>query len=74
MLTTLLVTVLIVFACVVMLCVNILLKKNGTFPNSHIDGNQALQNRGIRCARSQHYEQSHRKNLEELLQEYAAEN
>jgi hypothetical protein len=74
MLTTLLVTVLTVFACVVMLCVSILFKKNGTFPNTHIDGNQALQNRGIRCARSQHYEQIHKKNLEELLQKYTAEN
>jgi hypothetical protein len=67
MLTILLMTVIILSICVVLLSAGILLKKNGTFPNTHIEGNQALHKHGIQCAQSQHYEQLYRKNLEERL-------
>jgi hypothetical protein len=67
MLITLLTAVVILLVCVVLLSVGILLKKNGTFPDIHIEGNQALRKRGIRCARSQHEEQIRRRNLEERL-------
>jgi hypothetical protein len=65
MLTTLIITIVIVFICVVLLSVSILFKKDGKFPNIHIEGNKALQKRGIRCAKSQHEEQLYRRNLEE---------
>ncbi|MDR1937870.1 MAG: hypothetical protein LBQ73_05150 [Tannerellaceae bacterium] len=69
MLTTLLITVIIALVCVALLSVSILFKRNGTFPSTHIEGNEALRKRGIRCAKSQHYEQLYRKNLEERLKE-----
>jgi hypothetical protein len=67
MLIILLMTVIILSLCVVLLSVGILLKKNGTFPNMHIEGNQALRKHGIQCAKSQYDEQLYRKNLEERL-------
>jgi hypothetical protein len=69
MLTTLLVTNIIVLVCVLLLSVRVLSGKNGKFPNIHIEGNEALRNRGIRCAKSQHNEQLYRKNLQERLDE-----
>ncbi|MDR1555774.1 MAG: hypothetical protein LBS88_01915 [Tannerellaceae bacterium] len=69
MFTTLLLTFIILLVCVVLLSVGILLKKNGSFPAMHIGDNQALKKQGIQCARSQHDEQVHRKNLEERLKE-----
>jgi hypothetical protein len=67
MLITLITTVIILLLCVVLLSTGILLRKNGTFPNGHIEGNSALRRHGIRCARSQDYEALRRKNLDERL-------
>lgn len=36
----------------VLLALNIIFKKNGKFPNSHIGNNSALNARGITCATS----------------------
>jgi len=33
-----------------LLSVNLILKKNGSFPNTHIEGNKAMEERGIHCA------------------------
>ncbi len=35
------------------LCVNILLKKHGRFPNSHVSGSKEMRKRGIGCVQSQ---------------------
>lgn len=32
------------------LAINLLVKKNGIFPNTHISQNKAMKNRGISCA------------------------
>jgi len=40
----------IVFA---LMSIRILIKKNGKFPNSHIGGNKALNDKGIFCATTQ---------------------
>jgi hypothetical protein len=48
-----------------LLSVGVLLKKKGGFPNTHIEGNRALLNRGIRCAKFQDDEQLRRKGLAE---------
>ncbi|MCU4175717.1 hypothetical protein [Carboxylicivirga sp. N1Y90] len=40
----------IVFA---LMSIRILLQKNGKFPNSHIGGNKALNDKGIYCATTQ---------------------
>ncbi|MDR1644909.1 MAG: hypothetical protein LBS05_03660 [Tannerellaceae bacterium] len=67
MLTIVLMTIIILAVCVALLSTGILLKKNGTFPSLHIDANPALRKQGITCAKAQHAEQQHRKNLEERL-------
>lgn len=53
----------------IFLCVNILFKKNGQFPNTHISGNKALTDRGITCAQSQDAQAVSRKNLYERMEE-----
>lgn len=40
----------IMFISFVGLAISILLKKNGTFPNTHISQNKALRKQGIQCA------------------------
>ena len=37
----------------VLMAIRILLQKNGKFPNSHIGGNKALNDKGIYCATTQ---------------------
>ena len=37
----------------VLMGINILIKKNGKFPNTHIGGNKAMAERGIQCATTQ---------------------
>lgn len=37
----------------VLMSITIILKKNGKFPNSHIGGNKALNDKGIYCATTQ---------------------
>lgn len=69
MIATLLLTVLILVISLVFLSANILLKKNGQFPNTHVSGNKALTDRGITCAQSQHAEQVARKNLYDRMNE-----
>jgi len=45
------------------------LKKNGRFPNTHVDSSPALRKKGIACARTQDWQASHRKNLADLMGE-----
>jgi hypothetical protein len=67
MLITSLITIIILLVCVVLLSVNILFRKDGKFPDTHIEGNQALRKRGIHCASMQDYEHFTQKNLEKRL-------
>ena len=62
-------TIIILIVCMVLLCVKVLLKKNGRFPNTHVDSSPALRKRGIACARTQDWQASHRKNLADLMGE-----
>jgi len=48
--TTLILAVVLLGFCVVLLGIRIFFVKGGRFPNTHIEGNQALLSRGIRCA------------------------
>lgn len=50
---TFLTVALILLAAVALLSVNILLKKNGKFPNIHVGSNPAMRKRGIGCVESQ---------------------
>ncbi len=69
MLTTLLLTVLIIAICVVLLAIKILLKKNGRFPNTHIESNAALRKKKIYCAKTEARLLYEHKNLFERLQD-----
>jgi len=69
MLTTLLFTVIILVICVVLLSVKVIFKKGGKFPNTHIEGNAALREKGICCAKTQHRRDSLRKNLYDKIKE-----
>ncbi|MGL5937550.1 MAG: hypothetical protein ACRCZY_03590 [Phocaeicola sp.] len=51
MLQTILITVLIVAISVIALSVGIIIK--GKFPNTHVSGNKALQQKGVSCVQSQ---------------------
>lgn len=53
MIETLAITVLIVAICLALLAINIILKKNGRFPNTHVSGSKAMRKRGIGCVQSQ---------------------
>jgi len=56
----LLLTIIAVGISILLLAIRILLKKNGRFPNLHVGGNKALNQRGIHCAQTQDFEERHR--------------
>ncbi len=49
----LLVTILLMGIVFILMAIRIILQKNGKFPNSHIGGNKALNDKGIYCATTQ---------------------
>lgn len=55
MLKLVLITTAFVALCVVLLCFNILFKKNGTFPKTHVSSNKYLRRNGVSCAQSQDF-------------------
>lgn len=69
MVETLFLTILILLVCVALLSIKILLKKGGKFPNIHIDGNKALNGKGIFCIKTQDKEERERRDLESRINE-----
>ena len=53
MIETLLLTVLIIAIAVALLCVKVLLKKNGRFSSQHVHDNPGLRKHGIHCVMDQ---------------------
>lgn len=53
MIETLITTLIIIAACVILLSIKILVKKNGRFPNTHVGGSKHMAKRGIGCVQSQ---------------------
>ncbi|WP_434504169.1 hypothetical protein [Prevotella sp.] len=49
MVETLLLSVLIIAICVALLCVKIILRKNGQFSSQHVHDNPGLRKKGIHC-------------------------
>ncbi|WP_018463400.1 hypothetical protein [Segatella paludivivens] len=49
MVQTLLLSVLIIAICVALLCVKIILRKNGQFSSQHVHDNPGLRKKGIHC-------------------------
>jgi hypothetical protein len=64
MFITALFSLIILTVCVALMSIGIILKKGGTFPDTHIDGNAALRNRGIHCAVTQDRMAAKKKTLE----------
>lgn len=48
---TLIAALIFVGVSVLLLSVNILIKKNGKFPETEIEGNRAMMKKGIQCAK-----------------------
>lgn len=48
-----LISLLIIAACMVLMSVTILFKKDGRFPNTHVCGNKHLRRQGITSAQTQ---------------------
>lgn len=55
MLKLLLITIGFVALCIVLLCINIIFKRNGTFPKTHISSNKHMRAKGIGCVQSQDF-------------------
>lgn len=55
MLKIFLITLLIIAVCMILLCISIILKKNGRFPKTHVSANKAMRVRGIGCVQSQDF-------------------
>lgn len=53
MIETLLLTVLIIAIAMALLCVKVLLKKNGRFSSQHVHDNPWLRKQGIHCVMDQ---------------------
>ncbi|MDR0573006.1 MAG: hypothetical protein LBG96_03070 [Tannerella sp.] len=71
MLEVLVLSAIILLICLILFSVNVLLKKNGKFPNMHVGSNPALRKKGIKCARTQDFEAGIQKNLFERMQKEA---
>lgn len=56
MLTTFLLVIALVGIALILMAVQILLKKNGNFPKTHIEDNEHLKKHGIKCASHDEYE------------------
>lgn len=69
MVKTLLLTIVIILICVALLSVKVIFKKGGRFPNTHIEGNKALAQKGIFCAKTEDRLQQQRRNLQDRLNE-----
>jgi hypothetical protein len=68
MLKVVVLSVIIILICCVMLCIRMIIKKDGRFPNTHVEGNPVLRKKGIKCVRAQDFEAGRRMNLFERLQ------
>lgn len=66
MLQAILVSAIILFIGILLIGFRIFFTKKGTFPNTHIGGNQALKNKGITCATSQDKESQRSESLKHL--------
>lgn len=61
MLKIILLTVLIIAFSMAFMCIRILFKKNGRFPNTHVSGNKYMRSKGIGCVQSQDYAARHQR-------------
>lgn len=70
MLKIILLTVLIIAFSMAFMCIRVLFKKNGRFPNTHVSGNKYMRSKGIGCVQSQDYAARHqRRGIQERVTE-----
>jgi hypothetical protein len=50
------ISVLIIAIGLLFMCIQMLVKKNGKFPNGHVSRNPAMRKRGIKCNQAQDFE------------------
>ena len=60
MLKTFILCTIILALCIIMLSVQILLKKNGTFVKTHVSQSKEMRKRGIGCVQSQDFAARHK--------------
>lgn len=60
---TLTITLIAVAISVLFLGIRVFFTKRWGFPNTHVDGNKALEDKGLSCHRNQHREAQRRENL-----------
>ena len=63
MFEVLVVSVIILLVCFALLGINIIVKKNGRFPHTHVGGNAALREKGIKCVQAQDFEANIQMNI-----------
>lgn len=63
MLQTFLLCIVIIALCVLMLCVRMILKKDGRFVKTHVSQNPYMREKGVGCIQSQDYAERHRRKL-----------
>lgn len=71
MLKTIIIATVLLFISILLMGVRVFFSRKGTFPNTHISGNKAMQERGISCATSQEKELHHRRKspIEEMIKQ-----
>ena len=62
---TIAISAVILLICFVFLAIQIIFKKNGSFPKTHVSQNKAMREKGIHCVQTQDYEDRMRKGLYE---------
>jgi len=65
--TVILLSLILVFLSVLFLGINVFFTRNRKFPNTHVSGNKALKEKGIRCATTQDRQEQKKKNLFDLI-------
>ncbi|MDR1407684.1 MAG: hypothetical protein LBJ23_06535 [Tannerella sp.] len=68
MFETALFSLIILIVSVALMSVRILLKKGGTFPNTHVGNSAALKSKGIHCAATQDWMAIRKKNIFERIE------
>ncbi len=65
--SVIIVSIILVSVAVVLLSVKIIFQDKGQFPETHVGGNKAMQERKISCHTSQHNETNSKLNLAERI-------
>ena len=66
MIYVIIITIFLVSMCVLLLGFRVFFTKNGKFPNTHVEGNEALKEKGITCMKSQDRKALSKKNIFEI--------